>query len=437
MADEIEQAAPDTQGAGKTAAPAKQEIPIGANGKPDPFMAAFNAAEKELAGEDKPKPAPKKEAKPEPKAEKPAPKPEAKPEPKKPEPKAEDAEEEEDGADEAADAKLEAKKTEPLSAKRHWSKRRQDDFQYLPREMQEAWLNEPVSPDGHWPAETKDAFTKMPREAQEEFLVQTRNLERGFGEKFQALSKERKLAEDIRAAVPDSVRQVMQSRGMDEAAVFKTLVAKQQQAMTNPVQYAAEFIRSSKLDINQLAAALQGQPQGNGQAQPQADIESHPVVRTLKAELSELKGHVTSEVQKRQQEEDREIETAFGSFTSERDDGGSLAYPFVRVLSDYMANVIDGDAERFSSMRPRERLVEAYKIALAAHPELASVTRTAKPSPADEPGEDADSEDALAAEKLRRAATKKSNTPTSAPARAGDPFERAFGRAERQLGLSR
>lgn len=436
MADEIEQAAPEPQGATKNAAPEKAEIPIGANGKPDPFMAAFNAAEKELAGEDKPKPAPKKEAKPEPKAEKPATKPEAKPEPKKPEPKA-DGEEDEDGAGEAAAAKPEPKKTEPLAPKRHWSKRRQDDFQYLPREMQETWLSEPVSPDTHWPAETKEAFTRMPREAQEEFLVQTRNFERGFGEKFQALSKERKLAEDIRAAVPDSVRQVMQSRGMDEAAVFKTLVAKQQQAMANPVQYVADFIRASKLDINQLAAALQGQPQGNGQAAPQADIESHPVVRTLKAELSELKGHVTEAQRRQQQEEDREIETAFGSFTSERDEGGNLAYPFVRVLSDYMANVIDGDAERFSSMRPRERLVEAYKIALAAHPELASVTRTAKPGPADEQDEDADSEDAQAAEKLRRAATKKSQTPTAAPAKSGDPFARAFGRAERQLGLSR
>jgi hypothetical protein len=72
---------------------------------------------------------------------------------------------------------------------------------------------------------------------------------------------------------------------------------------------------------------------------------------------------------------------------------------------------------------------------LQGFPELTPPKKTVTPAPVDEPEEEeTDSEEETQAEKLRKASTKKSKTPQAAPSNGGDPFARAFARAEKRVG---
>ncbi len=441
----------DTAEANEPAAktPAASLAPTNSAAKPDAFAKAFDAAKKELGVKDEDEdeddaPAPKKPAKKaeEKQAEKPAKKADEKSakktdEKSKAKEKAAQDPEDDNDEDDAGDDDTSEDKTKPLEPKRFWSKRRREDFGFLTREQQEAWLAEPVAPDAHWTAEAKATFARLPAEAQEELLVTSRSLEQGYQDKFQALATERKMVSDIKAAVPEAVRAKMADLKMDEVGVFKTLCELQQVAMTNPVQYIANFIRKGGIDVNDIAEALMGGDSANAQRttqQPAADIEAHPAVRQMRQEIAQLKGHVTGEIQQRQAAREEELDNAVSKVMAARDEGGAARYPYVRLLGPVMADLIEADPETYGSMEPAAQFDHAYKTALSAHPELPQ-HKAAKPSPADESDEDEADPEEERAEKLRAASTKKSKTPHTAPARPGDPFARAFAAAEKQLGV--
>lgn len=399
----------------------------------DAFADAFEAAEKEL------EPGAKKPAKPNAKAAEPEEK--AKPEPR-PTPKRQADPEADDADDDAEDGdRPTAAKSERLEPKSYWPRDRRDSFAYQPRSVQEAWLAEAPAPPVHWPQDMKDNFGRQPREAQEAWLTQSQHLERGYSQRFEQLAGERKLAEGIRSAVSPQQRALMQERGLDEVGVFGALMRLQQQSMEDPIGYIRDFATKNRIDLHALVgdpASAGGQQNGQNGAPMQADISSHPAYRALKAEFDALKGTVTNDLQQRQQEQERRIAEDMDRVLAERNEGGDPAYPFVRVLAGTMAEILERNPERYGSMGIRDRFVEAYNIALESFPELKPVQRPAqpKPSPADELDEDdADPEDEAEAEKLKKAATKKSRTPQSAPGNGrGDPFARAFSRAEKQVG---
>ncbi len=413
-------------------------------GKRDPFTAAFNSAQDEIRGTDEPdeepepKPKPKKQpepAKKEAKAEeKPAKKPEPKPE-KAPEPD-EDAIAEK-VAEKLTEAKPEKKEKGPLEPKKWWSGRKRDAFARMPVHIQEAWLAEAPAPDQRWTAEQKAAFAKLPTEGQELLLERSQEMERGYGEKFEGLAKERKLAEEIRSAVPQQLRTLMEQRGLTEAQVLNKLAQQQLLALQDPRGYALKFLADAKINPLDL---VQYDAEGKPVAQPprsQAapDIRAHPEYQAMATELQQLK----AERQKHAESEDQRFDADFNTLLGERDGEGNSLYPFIRVLAGAMATIIDNDPDRFSGLSLRDRLAASYYEALEDFPELSAIQMTApKPAKADEPKPataDSDGESERVA-KLEAAVTPKSRAPapSSTPAASGDAFEQAWQSAKKALG---
>jgi hypothetical protein len=452
---------------------AQKKEPLTRGRKEDPFGAAFEAAEKEVEGE----PAPKKPAKAaKVKAQEPddEDEPEEKPKPaKKPaakdakakeqaekgdeEPDDADAESDDEDEDEEADdeakakADAKAKKAEklaaekakkPLAAKQWWSKERREAFAYQPRHVQETWLEEAPVPDVRWPDEQKAAFAKLPREGQEMYLTQAKELERGYNDKFQSLAGERKAFEAIKNAVTPEMRALMEQRKLDEPAVFKRLMDLQLQSMKDPYGYIKSFIDNNRLDLRHIYPAAAGDtgedqqhasPRTNMQ-QP-ADITSHPVVHALLGEINTLKEAVMSDRQQRELEGERRRADEVNKAVTDKDEEGNSRYPYIRILSGPMAEIIESDPERFSSMGVKEQIAESYRLALDAYPELTPPKPSAPPPKIDESeDEDAEAEKEDESAKLKKAATKKSKAPQTAPTTGGDPFERAFSKASRQIG---
>ncbi len=430
---------PDDSAAEQDRKPKPGRVDEYKSGKRDAFSAAFNEAKDELEGKDKPKPAAKK---PEPKQEKKPEPPKAKPEQKadKPSQKAKEratADEGEDGDEEAEEGEKPASKPrERLEPKKYWNEKRRDAFRYQPREVQQAWLDEEPAAPERWTTEAKEQFAALPREAKEVVLSQVGEADRGYTQKFQALAAERKLAEDIRSAVPPNMRAYMQSRGMTEPQAFSRLLQLQHQATTDPIGYVRQFIQSNKLNPAEILGVDQnGQPIPQSQAKP-ADIASHPSFRALQAEHEALKQSIAQDYQRRHEAESRLFETEFEGVISETDGDGNSLFPYLRLLADPMARIISADPELYNSMGVRERFATAYRVALQDFPELQTQPRTAKPQPADEQDEDAHSkEEAKRVEKVRQAASPKAKSVAvaSGSGKTGDPFEDAWAEAKKQL----
>lgn len=352
----------------------------------------------------------------------------------------------EDDADAEADAEK-AKPKGPLTPKNYWARERREAFPYQTREVQEAWLNEAPAPHAHWATDHKDMFAKQPREVQEAWLEHTQSVERGYGRKFEELAGERKLATEIRETITPEIRTQMQQFGLkSEAEVLKGLLHLQQQSVQNPVKYARDFIVRNKLDIRHFIPDDEGNwPAdfgGQNGATPQADIESHPVVRQLLAKVTSLEGRLESDVKQREENEARAVDDDMAKIIAERDETGEPRFPYIRLLGDRMAEIIESDPARFGAMGHLDGVQAAYDLALKSFPELPQTKRTAtkksKPTPVEEldgeADDEADSEEDAATVKLKQAATKKSKTPIAAPGTSGDPFDRAFAKAEKQLG---
>ncbi len=437
------------------------------SGGTDQLAKAFNDAKEELdakaaASKPGPKPGSKRAAPAEDdEDEKPAPKAKAKPEAesdgkaKKDTSYAKDADAQaktekkadEKGEDEAVAEKKPAKEEpkKPVEPKKYWSEKRKEAFRFQPREVQEQWVEEDPAPNDRWPTETKEAFAALPREAKEVVLAQLTEFERGVTQKFQSLAAERKLAEDIKAAVPAVMRQYMTQRGMNEPQVFSRLIALQQESMNDPAGYVRKFIASNNIKPSDIYQMEDGQsPTGQLQPQQQADIKSHPAFQALAAEYEQLRQSIDQDRQQRAQEEDRRFRTEFDGVMSETDGEGNSLYPYIRLLAEPMAQIIESDPEHFSSMGVKERFSTAYRLALQDFPELASPKRTAKtaPPPADErveePAAHAETEDKRAAA-LDKAITPKSKSMVTTPSAKGkiDSIDAAIASAKKQINANR
>jgi hypothetical protein len=439
-------------------------------GKRDPFSAAFNEAQDELRGvededdEVEPEPAPAPKKKPAPKPEKKAEAEEKAPE-KKPAPKPEAAEEaEEDDEEEESEAeapkaekkiekpepvKAEVKEPEPkekgpLEAKKYWPSRRREAFRFQPRHVQEAWLAEVPKADQRWSEEQKTAFEKLPLEGKELLLERHQEFERGYGEKFEGLAKERKLIEEVQKAVPPQMRTIMEQRGITESQMLAKLAQQQLFAWANPKGYIAKFIQDSKINPADLfPRPAEGEQPTTQHAAPQQDnpaaldIRTHPHFQAMAARVRELE-----EAQTKAAESDDERFTAeFNGLLSEADGEGNSLYPFIRVLAGPMATIIENDSDRFDGLSIRDRLAAAYYQALEDFPELTAIYMTAPASetkvdePVVKPVADSSGESERLA-KLEKAVTPKSQAPAmaSASSASDDPFEKAFQSAKKQLG---
>ncbi len=318
----------------------------------------------------------------------------------------------------------------------YWARERKEAFRFQPREVQEAWLNEDPAPNSRWSTEVKEAFAKFPREAKELYLTQIGEIERGVNQKFQALAAERKFAEDIKAAVPEPIRQYMAANNLTEAQVFGKLIALQQQSMQDPASYIRNFVAGNKLDP---ATLFNIQVPEGGQIAPEM-VRGHPEFMALKSQFDALNREVQAERAALAEKEDRRLQAEIDEIASGRDGDGKPLYPYIRLLKDSMASKIESNPELFGSMGVKERFATAYSMALEDFPELMPL-RTAPPKPADVPVVDAHTAaEQKRQENLDRAITPKprvSTPPLNGAGKTGDPLDDAINAASRKLGMTR
>jgi hypothetical protein len=326
----------------------------------------------------------------------------------------------------------------PKELPKWWSKERREAYRYQPKDVQEAWLADDPEPNSRWPAEVKERFVALPREAKEVILDQLAEADRGLNQKFQALAGERKLAEEIRSAVPEHLRATMEQRGLTEPQVFAHLLALQDQSMKDPAGFIRNFVQNNRLD----PAAVFGVEAQRPEDMPPDTIRAHPEYRQLHAQFDALNRQVQAERAQRAEEESRRMEAEFEQVVQDTDGDGNPRFPYIRLLAEPMARIIESDPEPFRSMDTKSKFAAAYTQALELYPELRPVKRpTPTPPPADEPAVTTDvhaEEEAKRAETLQRAISPKSRTPLSplpGNGKTGDPLEDALNAARRQLRL--
>lgn len=419
------------------------------NGKVDAFSVAFNGAKDEIeAKAERSKPGPKPSAK---KSAAAADEDEEKPAPKKPKTEAESGKpqdrsyadaDDEDGEDSEPDKPSKKAKSGTREPPKYWSEKKKEAFRFQTREVQAELLDAEPEASERWDTDTREAFAKLPREAKEIVLSQLSEADKGLNQKFQALAAERKLAEDIRAAVPPQMRGFMQQNGVTEPQAFSKLLQYQHHAMTDPIGYLRQFIANNKINVLDIIP-MDGDQTSNGQnatTRP-ADVSSHPAYQSMKAELDALKQSTAQDRNQRAQEEARRFAQDFDGILQEKDGDGNSVYPYIRLLADPMAKIINADPERFSSMAVKDRFQAAYRIALQDYPELVMPKRTAKSSPVDEQDDDEAQTEPTdrRAEKLEKAITPKSRTSVTIPGngKTGDPLSDAIKSAQKQLAKKR
>ena len=396
------------------------------------FDKAFQDAQAALAPKEEKKeaPAPKEKKEPEAKAgadeaakDKTEEKPEEKPaegEKKEPEDKAKDEAKEE--------------KKGPLEPKKYWSTRKKDAFKYLPRQTQEAWLEEAPAPDQRWTAEQKEAFSKIQRDGQELILERAQEMERGYGEKFRKLADDSKLAEEIRNAIPDEYKEYFNSRNITPAKAFSQLIALQKMASDDPVAYAKKFITDYRLNPADIFAVDQ---EGKviikpSRTEPLADITSHPEYRALKQRLQQSEAQLQAALEAENARRAGEVESLIGDIGED----GNPRFPFIRLVGEHMARIIESESDRFDGLSPRDTLQIAYNLALEDFPELKALQAAApKPRIDESKATQADLLERARAEKLAGAVTPKSHTPATAPAASNslNALDAAIAKAAAQL----
>lgn len=441
---------PATESQAKEQPKGAEAPPQSSGGKVDAFADAFKSAQRDLGElddeEDKParKPAKAKKddedkpAKPAKKDEKQTPAQDKKPDvDAKAKAKDDAGDDDEDDGEEKPAPKPKA----PLKPRASWSAKRQEDFMYLDEATKARWLAEPARAPDHWTPEEKAALEAITDEGlKDHYIASRKSFEKGYQAKFEALAGERKTFDEIKAAVPPGLRQEMQRRGIGEAQMFRTLVGLQAKSMEDPIGYVADFIGRNKVDLQQLADRLDGQPAQPAQRQA-ADVRNHPEFRAMAERLSELEGHVNGQIQQRNQTIQQESGQALQKLLTSTAEGGELRYPLARVLSHDMADLLEGDPDTFEGMSYEERFDLAYRTALDNRPELAALKKEAKPpvraEEREDDGEDDEEEDDERAKRLKAAKSRKSKAMTpSKGAGGGDPFSAAYNSAKAESGYA-
>ena len=138
--------------------------------------------------------------------------------------------------------------------------------------------------------------------------------------------------------------------------------------------------------------------------------------------------------------ESRRFQAEYEQVVQQTDGDGKPLYPYIRLLADPMARIIESESEHFSSMTTAEKLATAYALALEEFPELMPLKRTAVPPKADVPAvKDAHTAaEERRQESVEKALTPKPRAPTPSPkanGSSGDPLDDALRAASRQLGM--
>lgn len=287
---------------------------------------------------------------------------------------------------------------------------------------------EPLKAPERWTKEEKEAFAKQPRDVQEFILSRDKSFDSAFRKKSEELANDRKFAEGVREVFKDPVlRQQLQSAGVDEVGAVRKLVQLQQKYMNDPVGYISGLMRQRGIDPRVFLQSQNAQ----GQLQPNPAQMLAPIVGPIAERLQAMEQYHAAQLAEEQARQNKAVEDTLTQVMQDLDDTGSPRFPHMERVANTMADLIesDRDGSRFGAMDPRQRLEEAYRIAVLMDPDLRAeivASEAAKKASA--------METALVNGRLKAAATVKPSAPTSAAESRRGGIEGAFERAQKRLG---
>lgn len=234
---------------------------------------------------------------------------------------------------------------------------------------------EPVKPalkaPGGWKPGAREHWAKLPSEVQEE--VHRREKETAVS--LQRAAEKAKEAERAQAEAAEFQKVVAPYEGLIRAAggtpltaignLLQTAAALQTGTVGHKAQLIANLVRTYGVPEEALAAAIDGQPVPQGQAQSPGAV--HPVVAQLQAELQEMKlGFTTAQKQT--------VERQYQRVQSELEDFAA-SHEFFDDVRETMADLVDIDdkavkAGKRASVRSNEEL---YDLACRLTPEIDKV----------------------------------------------------------------
>ena len=202
----------------------------------------------------------------------------------------------------------------------------------------------------HWSAQRRELFERADPEIQQAWLDREAEYERGIQQKAQD-------AATLRQAI-EPVRQLIHTRGMDEAAWIRQMAA----YTTALEQDAAGVIRAVAQQYGVDLAKLGG-------GQPDPDEFTDPQVRELREQIQSLQRRIEESQQTAQQTQASQQVQMIEAFRSEKDASGNPLRPhFDAVLDDIM---VLAQGYRGAG-KPVPALAELYERAVRMRPELTS-----------------------------------------------------------------
>lgn len=242
-----------------------------------------------------------------------------------------------------------------------------------PAEAQTTEDSQPLEPPVEWPLEKQTVFRALPSDQQKFILDQVGGVAEKLTEAEKAGARFKAL-DDLLAPRRDQWAR----DGFDEVSILRQTFALMDFAKNQPLDFLKWFAQSKNINLAQFAPQPETQPDPND---PYAD---DPVVQRVNAQLAAMQQHnaqlqqqiqqLTGSLQTRQQQEDaareQRIADEVTTFSTMKDEKGSLKHPYFSIVRDHMSALFRGNLA--------STLEDAYDQACHANPEVRAKIAAAK-----------------------------------------------------------
>jgi len=236
-----------------------------------------------------------------------------------------------------------------------------------------------------WKPAAREAFAKAPPEVQQEVIRREREIQAAL----QTTAADRKYAEEIRQTI-QPYEAMLRSQGATPAQAVGTLLRSgytlQHGTPQQKAQLAAQIITGYGVDIEQLAAAL------DGKATAPAQVDPRSIAQQVEAQIMQRLGSQAA--------------TQAAQRNQERLDKFAEAHEFFEDVRVKMADIL---AARGDTNPTDAALDDAYDLACRVHPDIGNVVKQREAAKAAETSQEA-------TKRAQEAASSIKSTPAGAKA---------------------
>jgi hypothetical protein len=264
-----------------------------------------------------------------------------------------------------------------------------------------------VAAPEHWSQADKDRFAKLPPESRQWWLDKSKDLERGYQEKFREASSIRKEADEIVDALRP-VDSIIQQRGMSRADAVARLVGADQLLRQDFGQGISAIVEAygrpvagtdqARNIVRQFAQRL-GVDVGGAGEQPSDQAKVDPRIAELERTVHEMRDQARAQAEQQVAQHRQSAQAKIDAFREAKDGSGAALHPHYEAVKAVMGALMatanqSGEAltledayERAVWSRPdlREALTKAQQEAAAKAADEARRSKVAKAKAAGTP----------------------------------------------------